>query len=315
MRNHYQLGRGELLTEERIDEIDGEPSSEWLALCEGVENWDRAKILALRTCFTLTALEEAVPYNAHEKHHRKALELQLSRIAGRAGDPWPWGKDKTEQERENRVRGIVDPLDITAALQSPECPLRFELFMVMIKIKKLDDAHPMDIERWMETFKIWRAFVRLAKLRIQQHKVEQANKPPSGWQIANSIETEIDAVNCSKAILAAPADALARVNAYRVPRESQSVLRAALDQAENADCANPTCDGWMRKNLWREEECAVCQHTSERTLEFHERAVAYVVACLDSGRSIEVGGRALSVETLPRLPVAPKADDDAVSVG
>ncbi len=302
VRKHYQLGSGELLTEERIDEIDGEPPQEWLDLCAGLPEWDKANVLRLRQCFNLSALELALPYNYRSEHMIAAIGMQLTRIAGRSGDPWPWPADKMPHQREVRVRHLVDSLDMSAALQSPACPERVELFFVWVKTKGLENLQDHSIDKLLEDFSEWPAFVRMLKLRRSQLKADREAKPPSDWDQAKAIEGERDATRQATAIRSAETQVLKHVRARGLQSASRNVLREVNGEAANAECSNAACDGWMVSQVYGEPLCSVCNKSACRTVELHDWAFEYVQSQVRAGVDLVIDGRVLSMETLPLLP-------------
>ena len=303
-RRHYQVAKGEPLTAERIDDVDGEPSAEWVALADRVPPYYRSDVLSLRKQFTITELVNGYHIDKDDSVWPEAYTLQLSRIAARCGDPWPWSDDTTADSRATRLRILNDPLDFVAALTCPDCPEPLKALRALRLVQIIPKAAEYVIEQAKEREWLagWTGIQTLLDERLVAMERDRMDQPPTKWELARALQDIDDPDDQANAVKTASSDVLDALAVRCLSAAARSEYRYMRGESAHDDCTDVACDGWLRPQQWGDPRCSVCGRSTFRVREEEVSHTRWLGEHLAAGGCVHVAGRVLTAETLSRLP-------------
>ncbi len=113
LRSRYGVKKGDLLTEERIQQVDGTPPPAWAAVLKTAATWDVEQVNAIRIGETWADVRPGWSGSCVD-----ARALRIEELAR----PWPWPNQDGETAREAHSKTLDTLEDLDAALISVECP-------------------------------------------------------------------------------------------------------------------------------------------------------------------------------------------------
>ena len=310
MRRLYGVKKGEVLTEERIEEVDGDLPARYRELLEGRSSYYEDDVRKMRRAKRLSDLRPATE-QPDTNPTAQAAKLRLDDLAVYG---WPWTDDTTKKARIERARTVDTRKEIEAVITSEDCPIdRFELLKVWVaaaRVGKADQA--WEIERLQKKMEGRPAFLAT----LGEASQTAAPKYSAVQDAATAIEETEDASQRHAAILAAEPATLTHLVHRMVPKNwspftpkqtalyaaDRPTVRKALENAgvEIVDCPDPSCGGWTIDN----GACLVCAwRPSERGTHL-SRALVDGPMLIAHGHPVRVGGvlvNTIGVELLQRL--------------
>lgn len=284
VRQHYGLLGGEVLTEERIEEVDGDLPAEWQQLVDGANGWQRPELFKARRARSLAGLAKAIDVTRHVNDAGLlAIDLRLRELGT---EPWPWPED-TAEERARRTKSLEHMDDVEAALASSDCPDPVGLFKVWAWARKGNRLNEYDADRAAQVFAGRPALVAAARARGDEIRAKRDEEP---HQQAKAIIAS-DRAAIPDLVAAADPDVwveLCRGWRLREAAEVRAAVREGLERTDAAvvACADPRCDGWALRG----QSCTVCGSYQPEVAKLVERTLEAAGQLVRAGMTLSVAG-------------------------
>jgi hypothetical protein len=275
LRREYGVAKGERLTTEHRNRVEGRLPEAWETLVTRASPYDQDLIEDLAQATSIADIVESA--KRIEGVIAEAANLRCSELA--VGTAWPWPMDDDEL-RQDRVRTMDDVADIEAALVSEGCPDRATLLRVLKVARRIprlgeySDLGPSD----QDLIRSRPALQAVYEERRAAIKAEVDARPPSAWQQREAIAAIEDPTEQAAAVGAAEEEVALRLSPSKLSEAGRARLRHRIDQRrrldekpETEDCHDPTCWGWYEApSQWRSHDQTACIHCNKRRDEVDE---------------------------------------------
>lgn len=293
VRRHFGVEKGQVLTEARIEEVDGELPLAWRQLLDQ-HRYSGDRIRKARAARSLKELGKVTnpteSYNADVDIAAGALRLEEL-----ATEPWPWSDDETPKARQRRARILGTERDLEAALVSVDCPDRGAVFLAWSWARRLPKlTESWLLERALKAAEKRPALEEQIRARMAELQQERGSQP---WVLADALretsweEWPLALQDCDSV------DVLRRV-ASSLPTNGDDAttrradVRSRVEELGTAvvDCPNPRCGGWsLGESFEAAQDCVRCKWRPVQTRN-------NMVATLETAGALVSAGLALEVE-------------------
>lgn len=301
-RKSYGLRRGQVLTDEAIGRVDGEPTGAWVPLLAETPEYHRPRVEAFRVAGDLNAVLRADCYGDEA---RAARALRLSELAT---EPWPWPEDMTEEEVHARAAILDSEADLRRAILSRDLPA--ELRPQLCEVLAAAQAVPRQTSSWTleavgRTLEGRPALVSAAAARLEEIKAANAAKPPDDFERSRQIKALTDPDEQAAAFLGADPTNAYLAAADMLPAARDGAIREAL--SDGAVCPDPDCGGWLYpENTYKQRICTRCHQELRRVLDEQRKALALAARLLrHPGYGVLVDGVLVDAPALRALRAVP----------
>jgi hypothetical protein len=287
VRTHYGLERGQVLTDERIEEIDGELPPAWAELLE--DTYRKDEVRSLRLAKTLTQIDK-IGGGSYDIGVQRAVILRLEELAT---DTWPWPADLTPEKMEAHAAKLDDIDQLEMALHARDCPDRKGLWDAWRTARRLPRLkETWDLRNARDKVKGRKALLAAIDARLKDlEAAEQERRGADPWEIARRL---LDAVDKGKleALAEAPAEHLGHVEKFsserlkNLPDEVLQILRTRLEQHRGklVPCADPLCRGWLESGSKKSDAwCVLCRRDHKRAQADVQRVLELATRLLEGG--------------------------------
>lgn len=287
VRRHFGVQRGELLTDERIEEVDGDLPPVWAALEAKLPGYGAQDLRSIRQARTALKVLSSAVYNGHDAI-TEARQLRLQELA--VHDDWPWEEDTSKARRRARAKVIDSAADIECALASRLCPdeLRLKLAKALRAAKKRPTSL-YEIPGLLETVK---GRPRLVA-RLEEKRAElQAQAAAEPWTVARKLASEEDLNRYAAGLRDATADVLQELVRQRTGPEHAARLRPIVEAREIGevhDCPDARCGGWYVQRNNRLHCCVLCGQNPAAWVRWHDDVEERLPELLQAGDRFRVG--------------------------
>lgn len=259
IRKHYLVRKGELLTDARVEEVDGEVPEKWKPIFAKVGEWHQKTIQAIRRAQDLEGVHKARRGAAdYIAGLSEGIALRLEELAT---EPWPWAaKDKTAADRKARAAALDTHDALEDAIRSKACPDRLQLYKVWVAASGIGGANRYQALEARPFLKGRPAFEAVVERRLAELDAKSKDQPPNPHEVASRIfQMDEDALQV-EAVASATSDVFEALHARRLREPARVAMRQRLevDGVETGDCPDPTCPGFWRATKWGGKSCLVC---------------------------------------------------------
>lgn len=287
VRKHYQLAAGEVLTEARIEQVDGELPAAWAALVHQ-RSWITSDVRRIRGARSLEEVGAAIRggYDLTD-----AAALRLDELAV---DPWPWDEDDTADARARRAAQLGERGSLEAALRAVDCPDRAGLFEAWQIVDRLEKLDRWGLQRVLGEARGRPALVEAIGARIDALDADRALKPDRRAAALRAGSAEHFAAGVAEA----PPDVLEHLQNGLTDAQLGPV-RARLEAigAEVVECPDPRCAGWIADR----STCAACGGWAEGLAASLADLVAEAAELVAVGVPLEVAGVVVDLSAVHAL--------------
>ncbi|MCK6503570.1 hypothetical protein L6R53_09255 [Myxococcota bacterium] len=237
-RKRYGLKPGVLLTDERIEEVDGELPEVWRALMAKASPYEQAALEAIRTERSPRKLRGDTWGQRGAAFDQRRKELARS--------AWPWPEDETEEARAARWATLDTVDDIEAALRSADLPggdlaAGYALLDAALEAPNAGTWAADRLRRALDGRPRLLAELEDAVAKSEAHR--QADPFSQARAIVAMPEPSAQA----EAVRQADARVLNNLAARQLhPEVRDGVYRARVVGDAVETCPHPHCDGWVR---------------------------------------------------------------------
>jgi uncharacterized ParB-like nuclease family protein len=311
MRKRYGVKVGEVLTADRIDEVDGEMRPEWKALFDRTPEYGRAEVERVRVA---PGPVELAMLEGYGQHIVDAKAIRAKELATTGFDEVSWdvqveGLADDEEPTPAQVAAVLDcEDDIVEMLRCRDLPDedRLDLYRQLKDLRrlpKIDWASDVAelVKRWANRPRMHAAaLAREEQVRAAQEE-RQAKDP---WRKVRAISDAKDDPKRQTELLAEiPENMLAQVRASdlhpSVRDGAYQVLRCG--GLGPTKCANPLCvGGWVPPQDY--DVCVVCSQHPERFREHAKKSAIQTLALVEGGGyAVRAGGATVDAAALQLL--------------
>ncbi len=302
VRRHYDVARGELLTEERIELVDGELPPSWKTLYERTTFY-KEDIRTLRSCADIDQVLEAGGPKLRIPEVLEAVALRVSELTDPA-DVWPWPTDTTAEAKVERFQLLDDAGDIRAALESAECPptLVSSLARLHREVARIDQATEWDLESLGSLLQGRAGLSALLETRRAELAKKKAARPQCQWEQAREISNLKDDDAQATALVAASDKVREKIHLSTLGAKGLAAFRYHAGHAAADDCLDPTCRGWMMTTEYRTiPHCSVCNQSAKDCSERIDAAMDRAMELIGAGIPLRLNGITVTRELLEKI--------------
>lgn len=266
MRARYEVEAGEVLTQARVLEVDGEPSAAWRDLLAKAQPWDRAGIEQIRLAKGPRELAGKIQDYATDDQ-KKAWALRLVELGV---DEWPWPGDRNEPTRYMRAKRLDCDEDLVAALKSRDCPDRAPLFKILVQLLELPRRN-YGLDEFETAWAGRPGLLELLAARRAAIAEADGKRPTDPWYAARAIHAMPAE---AQAIAVRDCDAKVYENLRPSELSPDVVDGAYLARAGmTRNCPDPECLGWSSPKA-NGGRCVKCNETPAYWLKERRRSLA-----------------------------------------
>ena len=274
-RKRYDVKPGQVVTEKRIEQVDGEPAGAWRGLIEaaaGEESYIRTGILTCRAAPDLMALRAARCWGALGAEARTLREREL------ADKPWPWDDDgpstlmSLEEPavvavRAARAASLDTQEDILRALESWCLPsdCRAALYKALDDLVESSEYALTDIIKRNHGRPAIAARARDLQARRKAKRLKDAgSRPRQSYELAEDIANMTDPLaqvaavqGCTDEVLR---DLRSRSKHLPLGLRNGVLLERVIGDGAYELCPRPSCGAWVwpARRQWDKPSCVAC---------------------------------------------------------
>jgi len=305
VRKHYGVKKGEVLTEDRIEEVDGDLPQRWKELIK--YSWQEPLVRAVRCARDISALRRATKSHSVPE---EATRMRLEELGD--GVPWPWEEDTTLTARRNRAKGLDTVKDLRKALASGACPSPLKHWRVLAAAERMARAkYQYDLPGDPSLFKGRPAL---------EARLTEKKRTLGGASVDRAIYGRLDAAGDDEqarvsVIESATEGDIAQLSraswALRSDLEREALAKRAAELGRTvSDCADPRCGrtGVIEQQRSGDSVCIFCRQYQSGIANSIATTLEKAGALLDAGLVVRSHGarvRSMDLQLLAAIQAEP----------
>lgn len=270
-RQRYGIRPGEVLTEARMEVVDGELPAAWRACLRHRDPYWNTKLRAYRRAASPRELARL----DLGSFWVDAIHLRLDELAV---TPWPWPDDRDEAARLERCAVVDSADDLERALLSIDCP-RAERIGLLEDLRCAVALNGSNAKACAER---WARRPRLRALALEKAREHAEHRAANPWVATQAFfeyarQGNIAEASAAFGRLSAEARTVALPHyslADLSPALRDGIVREALESGQR--CV--ACGGWIRRDNDRCAQCDVDRRTTQRRIAGQIRTAARLLA-------------------------------------
>jgi len=258
-RGRYGVKVGEVLRDDRREEVDGEMSPSWKDLYSRIGSYGHKDLDKVRVARTPSELAKACAKVERFTSDERVSQLRLAALVEADPQPWPWPEDHSKTELASRVKALDTVEDMERALVAEDCPDRpalWKAYTTARSIPRMKDS--WQIKRALEIVAGRPALEAAVAEKLGAKGEEETERP---WEVARQIMAMRSPTKKAEALGSVTAELLAYINADRcLAPGAFAALRGAWDRhgvTPTTPCPDPDCAGFVAHQRYQ-ANCVLC---------------------------------------------------------